>query len=156
MNMWTLDAILACFLAASFVHDRFAWLNQKADALESGVPLLNYNKLGDPASWVQHGLTACGVACAWGALGVVFGNAFLVGFQHGACIMLGFYIVREGWQAWEWAKEDGARGPFVDGREFKPRPENGWVTQAGYHAGWLVDGVLDVVGPALVCWLSIR
>lgn len=152
MSIYVLDATIAAFLLASFIHDRFAWLNQKADELENVLfdGWLHYNQYGDPASWIQHGITSAVVAFLVGALSDLLGIGFRVGFLHGAVIMAGFYLIREGHQAYTQWREDGPRGPFVD------RRTHPWWRR-GYHAGFLVDGLMDLAGPitiAVGAWLA--
>ena len=150
MTVWTLDATLAAFLLASFIHDRFAWLNARADEFEDWAftGWLHYNDLGDPATWVQHTITASLIALGGGALSFGFLGDFGVGFAHFAVVALGFYVVREANQAWFAFRRRGMRDAFVDHRRHP-------AFRHGYHAGWLVDGVMDVVGPFVVVWIGL-
>jgi hypothetical protein len=89
---------------------------------------------GDPVTWIHHALWALVFAGIGALIGWPFGLAAL-GAKIGALGSVAFYVVREGLalrRAW------GSPGMWWRG---KP-----------HHTGWLVDGILDCVGPALVAW----
>jgi hypothetical protein len=142
VSIWTLNATLAAFLIAAFIRDRFAWLNARADDFERIVfgGWADFDTWGDPASWVHHGFTCAVVGGAWGALAWALSIGFAVGFLHGTCAMLGFYIVREGHNAWTHHAESGWEGAV------HVRPFRKW----GFRTGWALDGLMDLVGPVLV------
>jgi hypothetical protein len=118
----------------------FDGANKLADDLErrflSGW--FDFDTWGDPVTWLHHTLWSA-AAMGWGALiGWPFGYMVL-GAQIAAGMALVFYIVREAFaisRAW------GNAGVFWRGGRHK--------------TGWMIDGVMDCVGPALVFWMTLR
>lgn len=140
ISIWQLDALFALFIVWQLVRDRFAWLNEMADAFERRFlnPIgLGYAKWGDAATWVHHGLISVVVAIGWGVLGAAVSEGFLVGFFHGAFAMASFYTIREGLGLVDQFVNGSDRGVFVDKRNHG----------GGIHVGFLIDGLLDLVGP---------
>lgn len=117
----------------------FDGLNLLADRLERRLPRwFQYDGGGgDFVTWIHHALWAllfagCGALIAW-----PLGSAE-VGAQVGAWLALAFYIVREGEgiiAAW------GSPGMLWRG--------------APHWTGWLIDALMDCVGPALLVWLLV-
>lgn len=147
VTIWHVDAVLGAFLAWQFLRDRFALLNRTADWIEDNVfpPALRYSAIGDPASWLDHTFVALCLATAWGGLAALLGIGFGVGFFHGAVAMMAFYIVREANSAIGSIKADGW-SEAVRVRPFR----KGWLV------GWGLDGLLDLIGPALILWSAWR
>lgn len=111
-------------------------LNTFADDVERRLPRwLQYDLWGDPISWVHHAVWALLCAAVGALIGLLVGLPRL-GAKIGALLALTFYVAREGERLWA---ERGRPGALWRGRP--------------HWTGWLVDGVLDCVGPALVVWL---
>jgi len=119
---------LVCWLFS----DRFREANGWADQLERLFPpWFRWDTMGDPVSWVQHGLIALVVSLwagfwAWG----LTPEGFYAGAAFGGWCAFAAYVVREGWNAL-----DNLMRPNV------------WTHPAPHRVGWAVDGLMDVVGP---------
>ena len=115
--------------------DRFYTWNRWADELEAHVfpPWFRWEKQGDPVSWVQHGLTAFAVSLYGGILSLLAPESFALGALIGAWVAWAAYVVREG----------------LTIRERWGRPLK-WSHPSPHRVGWMVDGILDTVGPLIV------
>lgn len=151
----TFDWVCIALVVAEFLRDRFTWLNAQADRFEDWIaeqPALSwfhYNTLGDPVSWVHHGLLAAAFALA-GGVSTLPVMPFWEGVLHGAVVALVFYLIREAHQfvvQWRKWRRGGLRGPLADRRAF-----HFW--QRGLHVGFGTDGFFDLWGPAAVVLLA--
>ena len=143
MTIWHLDVVLLALIAWRFQADRFASLDQFADRVADALPdFLTEARWGDPASWVLHAVwTAC-IGAIGGLLSWLLLGSFALGFAHWVVCGFVFYVVREAEQAWWASKQNSRRGPIIDKRDHA----------RGFHVGWLADGIMDLVGPAIVVW----
>lgn len=127
------------------------WANWLEDHMV-GVPVLRYLTypvVGDPASWIfSHPIfviLGAAIGALLGYLGQLLFN--IVGWRKGAIIgawtVVAIYIPREIF--------DGHRN-YV---------QVGWagaisrlpaVSHVGIYVGWLIDGLGDFLGPALLAW----
>ena len=142
--MTVIDIGIVVFFTLVFLVDRLALLNELADVAEDAIAELpglgwfHYNYLGDPVTWLQHGIWTLLVGLVDGGLTAVMGGAFAVGLLHGARIGLVMYIVREAYGIVQHYRAGGWKGAFT----------GEWP-----RVGWLADAVGDVLGPALVLQL---
>jgi len=140
MTLWIIAQFaFVAFIVWQFLRDRFAVLSAFADAIEWHFPWFSWDRHGDWISWVHHALWTALVGALGGLITLATLGVFRPGFQRFALVMLAFYSVREGVGLWQ---QRGTPGAWS-------RPGR---TPA--RVGWLVDGVMDVVGPALVVALS--
>ena len=96
----------------------------------------DWDTWGDPVTWVHHFLWALTFAGVGALIGLPFGLAAL-GAKIGALVALAIYLARE----WETIRDSWDQ----PGMWWRGRP---------HWSGYLVDGVMDCVGPALVAlWL---
>lgn len=123
----------------------YARVNDWADGLEDRIAAIpgfgwfHFNSTGHPISWLQHTLFAMAFTLPFW----VNGYATL-----GAGIAALLYLAREVYGAREKLGELGFwPAAFVDLVPNRP------AYQRGFYVGWAVDGVLDVMGPALLWWL---
>lgn len=129
-------AVLACHLPLLYwlvAVDRFETWNRWADALEANLfpPWFRWDVQGDKVSWVQHGLIAFVASLYGGLLGLAAPESFAFGATIVAWVAFVAYVVREGRGA-PWGKP------------------NKWSHPAPHRVGWMVDGIMDTVGPLLV------
>lgn len=124
----------------------YARANAWADSLEDriaawpGMAWFHFNTTGHPISWLQHTL----FAAAFTAPFALIGRAEL-----GALIAFCAYVAREIYGGVAKFHELGFwPEAFVDGLAGE-RP----AYQRGRYYGWLVDGVMDVMGPGLLWWI---
>lgn len=141
-----IEALLLVACVWRWKTDHFALLNQFADATEKRLPAslvwLGWSKGGNPISWAQHALWTILVALIGGCLAAWSSFAFHVGLREFATIMLvAFYLPRETWDARRHLKDEGWGTAF-------------WVDGTHPYTGWLWDGIGDILGPALVVWLT--
>lgn len=151
-RIWlVIQLALLVFIALAFIRDRFAALNAFADDVERKAPLwFRWERWGSPITWVHHALWTAAVGALGGLTTLVLFHDWRPGFQRFALGWVLFYLIREGRGLW---------------KEHRSRP-GWWRTRAGWRealwrggphvAGWLTDGVMDVVFPALVAWLAYR
>lgn len=139
---WAIQLGIVALLAWSFFfgHEFYA-LNKFADDVERKMPKwFTWDARGDWISWVHHALWTALAGSGGGLITLVLLGAFRPGFQRFALGMLCFYVAREGWGLWT---QRGGPGAWSrPGR--KPT-----------RVGWAVDGIMDVVGPTLIFWLSL-
>ena len=140
-NAWTAAVIFyGVLILLNFLLDRFGLLSKLADRFEKKVlkPFrLDWDTHGDPASWFHHaGITALAGAIG-GLISLKTGGAFWEGFQAFSALTVVAYALREGNAAWEQRGDPGF-----------------WWRGGGHKTGWGVDGAMDVIFPAIVCWLS--
>ena len=155
ISLYIADAILAVFFIVMFVVDQFTFLSNQADDLENWIAShkwtswFHYNVIGDPISWIQHGLFSLIVASSWGVMGWALLGEFWTGFFHGAVEMAAFYTVRELAGIVRNFKKNGMLGAIK-------RHEVIQVYQKGYYVGWLIDAIGDVTLPYAVLGFAWR
>ena len=142
------EGIVVGALAYEYMDNRFERLNGAWDAIEQAFPERGtdspYNRIGDPASWAEHTITAAAIAGAGALVAKAVGASPRQGFHEFSGLALAFYGVREASDA---IANDSGRCAF---RDCVDRP----FYQKGVYFGYAIDGVGDVVGPTLLWRLS--
>ena len=137
-------------------------LNRLSDHIEDRyLPRwLQYNVVGDPVSWYFSHPAWVLIGAKVGALVGWIADQFIgfvlpdwkIGAVVGAWFVVAVYaFIREPLSAWESYQMEGWDGAF------QRLHRNRWCS--GVQVGWLVDGVMDVVGPVvtalLISWLLL-
>jgi hypothetical protein len=116
-----------------------AAIEQLGDKIEEHLPgFLNWENIGDPASWVQHWLISGAVRFAVG---------HFAGDDVGRHFAFGLYFARELFQSFRRVRKHGWAQAF---RWHWTHPEPG---VSRLKVGWLGDGIGDMAGPTI--WLFL-
>lgn len=123
----------------------FHWLEVKADEIEAHLPgFLRYDVVGDPASWVQHGMICSAVSGVGAAISFAILHDVHPGlrfFSAGAAV---YYLIRESIQAAGHAVLEGwAAAVWIRRR-----------ADGGLLVGWGLDGLGDFALPLLIPLLA--